>query len=84
MIIHLKPGDNITSVRLITNESIRNWKYGSECENMGGSFASGTTFKVVEVHSLMGDMWVRVEIPGSDPTRHLKIWGDNLAHNFKS
>ncbi len=84
MILNLEKGRTIIAKRIITDTMISHWKYARENDTFGGSFITGSAFKVVEVGKLPGSMWVRVAVPGSDPAKYLKISGEEFAGNFKS
>jgi len=84
MMITIDEGDSIISTRLLEDSRIKHWKYGKECQNHGGSFMPGTKFKVVELNKSPGNMWVKAEIPGSDPAQYIKITGEEFANNFES
>lgn len=73
----IQPRLNINPVK------VANWKYASECASVGAGLTGAAELKIVEINSTMFAPWIRVEIPGSDPARYLKIAGDEYAANFK-
>lgn len=83
MSIHVKAGQAITPTRLINPTMVRHWKYARECATIGGGLMPGARLKVVLVSNTPGNVWVKVEVPGSDPVTTLKIAGEEYAHNFR-
>lgn len=83
MLIQLNPGDTIKALREISHSMIQYWKFANDCQNYGRSFAPGTSFVIAEINKIPGNIWVKVNIPGSDPVQHLKIAGNEFAHNFR-
>ena len=43
----------------------------------------GARMRTAELGTIPGSMWVRAEIPGSDPVSSLKIAGEEYAFNFQ-
>ena len=85
MIINLQKGQSIFSKRLLTEGMMRHWKYAQETAQLGGGFMLNTGFKIAEVNwATPGNMWVKVEVPGSHPTRYIKISGEEFSWNFKT
>ncbi|MCW3092354.1 MAG: hypothetical protein JWP81_3423 [Ferruginibacter sp.] len=83
MIIYLTKGNIITPIRELNNTQVQYWKYGQECAYIGGGLMPGTQLIVEEVNKTPGMMWIRAAIPHSDPTKYLKISGEEYALNFK-
>jgi len=83
-IVDLAVGKNIRNLHLLTDLKTSHWKYSHECDKIGGSFAAGSVFRIVQVGRNPTDLWVKVLIPGSDPARYLKISGGDYANNFTS
>ena len=81
-LVMLNRGDIITARVILHDQRIRHWKYGGECTPVVGSFAVGTSFNVVELNKVPGQMWVRVQIPGRNPPGYLKISGEEYAAAF--
>jgi hypothetical protein len=80
--INLQEGQTIYSTKILMDSKVQHWKYKDQCDRLYGSFAPGSAFKIVDVNRVPGDLWVRVLIPGSDPSRFLKIWGGDYSGNF--
>ena len=83
-IIQLNGGEEITPRVPINDSRIANWKYRSECDQIGGTLLAGAILKVVEVSKQPGAMWVRVQIPGRSPAAFLKIAGEEYSSAFQS
>lgn len=83
MIIYLAYGNIITTTRELNHTMVQYWKYGKECAYIGGGLMPGTQLVIKEVNKEPGNTWIRAAIPHSDPTRYLKISGEEYAHNFK-
>lgn len=84
MIIALIPGQHIAPIREITRQRIAGFRFANECTYMGSGIMPGTALRVVETNKVAGNMWVKVELPHTDPPALLKISGEEFAHNFKS
>lgn len=83
MIINLSVGSSIFSKRYLRNAQVRNWKFKDGFSGFYNDIMPGVAFKITELNKVPGNMWVKVEIPGSNPQQYLKITGDEFANNFR-
>jgi hypothetical protein len=81
-IIQLKGGEEITPRFPINDERVRYWQYANECDRIFVTFIPGARFRVCEVCTHPGKMWIRVLMPGRDPASYLKITGEEYARMF--
>ncbi len=81
--INVKAGQFITPKRMINPTMVRYWKDARECARIGGGIMPGANMRVQQVSNTPGDVWVKVEVPGSDPVSTLKIAGEEYANNFR-
>lgn len=84
-LIALRVGDVITPRMEINSARVAHWRYAAECSPlMGTSIAPGARLRVVEIGTVAGAMWVRVELPGRFPPGFLKIAGEEYSACFES
>ena len=83
MIVELNPADMITPIRVLNKVMLSHWRFATECADIGGGLMPGAELSVVEVNKAPGKLWVRVELPGRDPSAFLKVAGEEYALNFK-
>jgi hypothetical protein len=81
-IVALTVGNLVRPKRMLMNSTVKGWKYGKECDNLGGGLMPQAELRIVETSILPGRMWVRAQIPGRDPPAFLKISGEELGGNF--
>ena len=75
----LKVGQKLKLRLAILPARVPNLKFGKECDDVGGGLMPGTELEVVEVRPGPTEQWVRLRIPGSDPAKHLKLSGGEVA-----
>jgi hypothetical protein len=81
----LNVGDMITPRFFINNDRINDWKFATECDDVGGGMIAHTArLKVVQISKLKQNEWpwVKVEMVGFDPPRFLKISGEEYISCF--
>ena len=83
MLIQLREGMAVTPTRMIHNTRITDWKFVTECDDLGTGLMPGDRLEVVEVNKVPGNLWVRVAVPGSEPPVRLKVSNEDYAFNFR-
>ena len=81
-IIQLKIGDRVTPRFVINAVKARNRKFARESADIGGGIMPQAELVVAETSTRMGDLWVKLSLPGRDPPAYLKLAGDELGGNF--
>jgi hypothetical protein len=82
MLVALNVGQFITPRRRITPGQVSHWTYRRECASIGGGLEVGAELKIVAISKTPGQVWVQIQLPGSDPPATIKIAGQEYAHNF--
>lgn len=80
-LMFLRPGQYITPRVMILPGTC--WTYASECSFIGGGIMPGARLRVVEIHTVPGQMWVKVALPALDPVGYLKISGEEFSWKFE-
>jgi hypothetical protein len=75
----LKAGQKLRLRLSILPARVASFKHAKECDDVGGGLMPGTELEVVEVRPAPGEQWARLRIPGSDPAKHLKLTGGEMA-----
>jgi len=81
-IIQLKIGDRVKPRFVINPVKARNWKFARDSADIGGGLMPQAELVVAETSTRMGDLWVKLSLPGRDPPAYLKLAGDELGGNF--
>ena len=82
MITALIEGMKIAPKMVLTNFTMRPWKYGPECCDIFTSIAAGTPLKIEKISRMPGDTWVSASLPGIFPPKCLKISADEYNRWF--
>jgi hypothetical protein len=81
----VQPGAVITPRLTLTNARIRNWKFASECSDVGDGLTAGNArLEVIEVAapSLNSTRWLKVAVVGMSPAPVLKLNAEEYANLF--
>src|SRR5688572_12194932 len=78
----LRVGQIVKNRLPIRPAQVKYFKFAKECDDIGGGVTAHAEFEVVEVRPLPSEQWARLKIPGSDPPRHLKLAGGEMANLF--
>lgn len=80
MILNLRPGHLLTTVRPLTRDALRHWRYGADCAPLNADLGAGTVLRVVEVSHHPGHLWARAALADG---RILKISGEELGLHLR-